>query len=306
MSDPETYAQLQEENAQLRQQLAQSEQAIEQLKAELEEQSHVRTIVTQDYQLLQTLLHNLPVATFAKAADGRFTLWNAASEELFGLQAGTVLGKTDFDFFPVEQAEFFRQKDQEVFAQGTPLLIPVEPIDSHAQGRRMLRTIKVPIYNEAQSPHMLLVVSIDITDQVEMASEREALQAQVIEAQRSAIQEISTPLIPLSSRVLLLPLIGAVDSHRAQRVLETLLTGIAEYQAEQVILDITGVQLVDTLVADALIRAAQAARLLGAHVILTGIRPEVAQTLVQLGLSLEGILTQGSLQNAVSEALVGR
>jgi rsbT co-antagonist protein RsbR len=278
---------LQEENDLLRAQLAQYKEA------------------AQRSQLLQLLFQHLPVAAFAKAADdGQFTLWNTASEELFGFPAQAVLGKNDYDFFPKEQADFFRQKDTEVFDLGRALIIPAEPVDSHSLGRRILRTIKVPIFDEDGAPTMLLVISVDITDQLQVAEERERLQEQVIEAQRIAIQEISTPLIPLTERVLLLPLIGSIDSHRAQRVIETLLSGIAENHADLVILDITGVQLVDTMVANALIRAAQAARLLGANVMLTGIRPEVAQTLVQLGLSLEGISTRGALQVAIKEAFV--
>lgn len=100
-----------------------------------------------------------------------------------------------------------------------------------------------------------------------------------------------------------MPLIGTVDSRRAQLVLETLLEGIAAYQAQVAILDITGVQIVDTQVANALIDAAQAVRLLGADVVLTGIRPEVAQTLVGIGADLSGIITCSTLQSGIAYAL---
>jgi anti-anti-sigma regulatory factor len=100
-----------------------------------------------------------------------------------------------------------------------------------------------------------------------------------------------------------MPLIGTIDSARAQMVMESLLEGVALYQAETVILDITGVQVVDTQVADAFIRAAQAVRLLGAGVVMTGIQPQIAQTLVQLGVDLSGIQTHGSLQSGIAHAL---
>lgn len=133
--------------------------------------------------------------------------------------------------------------------------------------------------------------------------ERAALQRQVIEAQQNAIRELSTPLIPLSRTVVLMPLVGSIDTQRAQLVMETLLEGIAEYQAEIAIIDITGVAVVDTQVANALIQAAQATRLLGAQVILTGIGPSMAQTLVHLGADLSSIQTRGSLQSAIVSAL---
>lgn len=136
--------------------------------------------------------------------------------------------------------------------------------------------------------------------------ERENLQQQIIEAQQSAIRELSTPLIPLSSHVVLMPLIGSIDSSRAQMVMETLLEGIAIYQADTAILDITGVSVVDTQVANALVQAAQAVKLLGAKVVLTGIGPTMAQTLVHLGADLSNLHTRGNLQSAVVEALTMR
>jgi anti-anti-sigma factor len=103
-----------------------------------------------------------------------------------------------------------------------------------------------------------------------------------------------------------MPLIGTIDSQRAQQVMEALLEGVAQHQADLVILDITGVSVVDTQVAQAFIQAAQAVRLLGAHVMLTGIQPQIAQTLVHLGVDLSGIQTQGSLQAGIAAAMSKR
>ncbi len=149
------------------------------------------------------------------------------------------------------------------------------------------------------------VIFRDITErkQAEQSARAVLEQQQIIAAQQAAIRELSTPLIPLSPTVVLMPLVGSIDSNRAQMVLETLLEGIAAHQAETAILDITGVQVVDTQVANALIQAAQAVRLLGAQVVLTGIGPAMAQTLVHLGADLSSIITRGSLQSAVAEAL---
>jgi rsbT co-antagonist protein RsbR len=143
----------------------------------------------------------------------------------------------------------------------------------------------------------------DLSDRKRQEAEREALQQQIIDAQREALRELSTPLIPITSTVMIMPLIGTIDSQRAQMVMEALLEGVAQHQAELVILDITGVSVVDTQVAQAFIQAAQAVRLLGAQVMLTGIGPQIAQTLVHLGVDLSGILTQGSLQSGIAAAL---
>src|SRR6185295_2919913 len=104
--------------------------------------------------------------------------------------------------------------------------------------------------------------------------------------QAAALDELSTPLIPISDDTVIMPLIGNIDSRRAQQVIEALLEGVAETRTQVAILDITGVPVVDTQVANALIGAAQAVKLLGAQVVITGIRPEVAQTLVGLGVDL--------------------
>jgi rsbT co-antagonist protein RsbR len=145
----------------------------------------------------------------------------------------------------------------------------------------------------------------DLSERKRQEAEREALQQQIIDAQRETLRELSTPLIPITNTVMIMPLIGTIDSQRAQQVMEALLEGVAEHQAELVILDITGVSVVDTQVAQAFIQAAQAVRLLGAQVMLTGIGPQIAQTLVHLGVDLSGILTQGSLQAGIALALRG-
>ena len=125
---------------------------------------------------------------------------------------------------------------------------------------------------------------------------------ETIQAQAAALVELSTPLIPLSEHVVVMPLIGALDSQRAQQATETLLQGISTRRARLAILDITGVPIVDTQVANAIVQAAKAVRLLGAQVVLTGIRSEVAQTLVTLGTDLSGIVTCSNLQSGIAYA----
>jgi rsbT co-antagonist protein RsbR len=162
------------------------------------------------------------------------------------------------------------------------------------------------IRDQQENVQTVAVIARDITEQQRIEQEREALQQRVIEAQRETLRELSTPLIPISERVVIMPLIGSIDSQRSQMVMEALLEGVAQHQAALVILDITGVQVVDTQVAQTFIQAAQAVRLLGAQVMLTGIQPQIAQTLVQLGVDLSGIITRGSLQAGIADALQSR
>jgi rsbT co-antagonist protein RsbR len=159
------------------------------------------------------------------------------------------------------------------------------------------------LYDPDGQPQVVSGFIRDLREQKQQEAERAALQQQIIDAQRNALRELSTPLIPISHDVVIMPLIGTIDSGRAQQVLETLLEGVAQYQAELAILDITGVTVVDTQVAKALVSAAQAVRLLGARVMLTGIQPRIAQTLVHLGVDLGTIITRGSLQAGVAAAL---
>lgn len=119
----------------------------------------------------------------------------------------------------------------------------------------------------------------------------------------STIQALSTPLIPVAEGIVVLPLIGHIDARRAQHIMENLLNGIAAHHAEIVLIDITGVPMVDSFVASSLLQATRAAALLGARVMLAGVRPQVAQTIVNLGLDLGGISHFASLQSGIEAAL---
>lgn len=148
----------------------------------------------------------------------------------------------------------------------------------------------------------MVITARDITARQAAEAEQRRLQEEIIQIQAATLREMSTPLIPMNDYVVLMPLIGSIDSRRAHQVMETLLDGIAQHHARIAILDITGVPMVDTQVAQALIRAAQAVNLLGAQLILTGIQPQIAQTLVHLGVNLGTIMTHASLQSGIAYA----
>ncbi len=129
---------------------------------------------------------------------------------------------------------------------------------------------------------------------------------QAIEYQRRLIQELSVPIVPIDEGVLVLPLVGAIDSRRASPVMEAALDKIVEFQADVLILDITGVPLVDTGVANYLLQMARAVKLLGAQIVLVGIGAEIAQTMVQLGVELRDVTTRSNLQAGIAFALARR
>jgi rsbT co-antagonist protein RsbR len=127
--------------------------------------------------------------------------------------------------------------------------------------------------------------------------------AEVIDRQRQQLLELSTPVIKLWDRVVAVPLIGTLDSARTQVVMETLLQAIVDQDAAVAILDITGVPMVDTVVAQYLLKTAMAVRLMGADCVISGIRPQIAQTVVQLGIDLGDITTRTTLADALGWAL---
>lgn len=133
-------------------------------------------------------------------------------------------------------------------------------------------------------------------------AEQARLREEMIRVQDELLAELSSPLIPLNREVVVMPLVGAVDARRARRVLSALLAGLERSRAPVAIIDITGVSVVDERVANTLVQAAQAARLLGTEVVLTGIRAGVARTLVGLGVDLGAVCTRKSLQDGIERA----
>ncbi|WP_437600775.1 response regulator [Sorangium sp. So ce590] len=143
----------------------------------------------------------------------------------------------------------------------------------------------------------------ELTERAALEEARSALQAQIIAAQAVRLAELSTPIIPISDQVLVMPLIGMVDEERAQGMVDAATMGVSARRAAVMILDITGVSRVDARVAEALVRAARAVRLLGARVVITGIRPEVARELVALGAEMTEMVTQSTLQGGIAYAM---
>ena len=140
--------------------------------------------------------------------------------------------------------------------------------------------------------------SIAITVSVGFVQQRE----RIIREQQEAIRELSTPVLQVRERLLILPIIGLIDPHRARQLTEQLLRGIRANRAKVVVIDITGVPEIDSTVANHLVQTVEASRLMGASVIITGLSSEIALTLVTLGVDLGKMNTVGDLQGGIEEA----
>jgi rsbT co-antagonist protein RsbR len=137
-----------------------------------------------------------------------------------------------------------------------------------------------------------------------LVATQDARQRQTLyQEQQQQVRELSSPVIKVWEEVLVLPLVGTIDSDRAAQVMEDLLQGIVAHQAEVVIVDVTGVPVVDTYAVNYLMQTIKAAGLLGARSVLVGISAEVAQAMISLGVDLKGIETRGNLQAGIEFAL---
>nr|WP_240808186.1 PAS domain S-box protein [Polyangium spumosum] len=146
-------------------------------------------------------------------------------------------------------------------------------------------------------------VVLDVTARREAEEQQRRLQDELIRMQEMMVVEMSTPLIPITDQIVVMPLIGSLDDRRAEQVMGRLLSGVSGCGARVVIMDITGLSSVTTQTASALVRCAQAARLLGATVLLTGMRADVAQTLVEMDVDLSGVVTLGTLKAGIAHAM---
>lgn len=269
------------------------------LQAELARIQAELTQRDQELETLRTVIDSLPYAAFWKDMHGSYTGANQRFVADLGFAAAAdVLGKSDADLpWQPGEAALFQVADARVLAQGQTEYDDSETVVYPDGRQEWFETYRIPLRSASGALVGILTTYNNIT-------QRRSAETTVL-AQAHQLHELSTPLIPLSDHVLLMPLIGAIDTARAQHMLEVLLAGLAAHHAQCAIVDITGVLVVDTQVAAALIRAAHAARLLGARVILTGMRPDVAQTLVGIGVDLTDIVTLSTIQSGIAYALRG-
>lgn len=257
------------------------------------------------------LFEQSPISTSVFTPDGTAVAANAAWEQFWNASAEQAVGRYnvlhDTTVLPpirtVLEAAFKGQ------VAGTPAFLYDPAANGFAGDARWLRFSCFPLFDTARQLKHVVMQQFDVTDmkllevrlEERVAEQTAELRQRLdeIQAQRSIIEALATPILQVNDATLVMPLVGAIDSQRAQLVMNALLTGVAMHRATTVIVDITGVPVVDTQVAMVIVQAAQAVKLLGAQVILTGIRPEIAQTLVGLGADLGRIQTVGTLEDGI-------
>lgn len=250
-------------------------------------------------RIFQMLIENTPDAVMT--CDWQvITYANAAAEALYGFQPTLVGMMVNQLVVPTERL-LLDQLTEQMITTGA---VRIQLRGQRASGAEFPAQVSgIVIRDDQGQPIGFAFIVRDLTEEHQAMAERQALQEKVIAAQQATVRELSTPLMPIADGLVVMPIIGTVDSQRAQAIMEATLEGITIHSAEVVILDITGVRVVDTQVAAALMRTARASQLLGAEVVLTGVSAEVAQTLVQIGADLSNIVAQSSLQQGIAYAM---
>jgi rsbT co-antagonist protein RsbR len=247
--------------------------------------------------LFQGLLESAPDAMIITGGDGRIELVNRQAELLFGYSREELAGREVEMLIPGR----FRDRHP-AYRAGYAAAPRARPMgaDLELWGLRRDGT-EFPVeisLSPLETPDQGLLVAAAIRDVTERRETELRLQHQ-----RDEILELSTPVIQVWDKVLALPIIGTLDSVRAARLTEGLLTQIGEHQAEVIIMDISGVPAIDTQVAQHLLRTVQAATLMGATSILCGVRPETAQAMVHLGIDMGQLRSRTTLRDALQLAM---
>ena len=226
---------------------------------------------------------------------GHIVTWNSGAERIKGWSAEEIVGKHFSVFYPAESAQrgFPEQELKQAARDGR---FEDEGWRVRKDGTKFWANA---VITALRAPDGTLrgysKVTRDLTER-KQAEER-------IQQQSKEIMELSTPVMQVWEGVVAAPLIGSLDSQRTQQFMERLLSRIVETNSPVALVDIMGVPMIDTQTAQHLIETISAVRLLGAQVVLTGVRPAIAQTLVHLGIDLSGILTRSSLSAGIQVAL---
>ena len=253
-------------------------------------------------------------------AKGTYTYSSPRVKDLLGYEPEEIVGKTPFDLMPPEEAERVGVEFAAIVGEQRSFE-RLENANHHKDGHLVImETSGMPFFDDQGNLAGYRGIDRDITErkreQWELAQHRERLEELVYErtaelqrsqdlATRQArdLLELSTPVMQVWQGMLVAPLIGALDSHRTQQFMERLLQAIVETRSEVALVDITGVPAIDTQTAQHLLETTAAVKLLGAQVVLTGVKAPIAQTLVHLAVDMSEIVTRSSLAAGLEYAL---
>jgi rsbT co-antagonist protein RsbR len=242
--------------------------------------------------MLQAIKDNLDIVMWAVDRPGKFLYQDGKGVRAAGLQPHQFVGMNIFDLYK-------NLPDMEVIRRA----VAGEP--SRAQGvevhGRYWDTWYIPLADNP-STAALVGVTVDVTEAKRSELELRA-KLELIERQQEVIRELATPIIEVWDGILTMPIVGLVDTNRTSEIMDSLLTAVTTTRARFAILDLTGVEVVDTGTASHLIKMIQSIRLLGAEGILTGIHPTIAQTMVALGVDLSHVAVFAKLRDALKHCL---
>lgn len=250
--------------------------------------------------ILHDVAEKAPIGVGITTTAGDFTYMNPAHRKMLGLEAEDVLGKNIRDILVPEEAQMLPYAQQP------------GPQSSRAGILRLARrdgstlrahTTTFWVFTDQGAPIARCAFVRDMTEEEQAEEERQALERQIVETQEAALRELGTPVLPISERVLAMPIVGMIDPARASRIIEEMLSGIVRTGAGHVLVDITGVPRVTAEVGEMILRAAKAAELVGTEMVLTGVRGNVAKTLLELGISFAGVETQSTMRAGVAHAI---
>jgi PAS domain S-box-containing protein len=249
----------------------------------------------------KSLLENANDIIYSHDLEGNYLTINRAGELATGYAREEILGGLNISqTIAPEHRERARQMIARKLRDPSPTVYELDIISK--EGRRLTLEVSTRLFYVEGKPVAVEGVARDVTERKRAEEEQARLREEVIRAQESLLEELSTPLIPIKKGIVAMPLIGAMNAERASQMLSALLEGVRARCPHTAIIDITGVQTVDTQVASALIDAASAVELMGTEVIITGIRGRVAQTLIGLGVDLGTIVTRRNLQSGIEYA----
>jgi PAS domain S-box-containing protein len=245
--------------------------------------------------LLKALMEHIPDRIYFKDKESRFLAVSKSKAEGTGLSREEFKGKTDFDFFPEEEAKILREDEIKIMEMGKPVISKMQKVKLPNNEEKWYSVTKVPFYDNEGKVIGTLGISRDVTRLKTLELEKE----KKLKAQREELEVLSTPVIDVWEGILAVPVLGIMDSERASRISEALLTRIVETRSWAAIVDISGISAVDSAVADLLIRTAQAVKFVGAEVVLTGVGVEIAQTIADLGIDMKGLKTMSTLKDGL-------
>jgi rsbT co-antagonist protein RsbR len=258
-----------------------------------------RKSLEEHVQILDAVLKGSPIIIWVVDRDGVITFSRGPSLNRLGLAEGQIVGQSMFDLYAHDSAGIHAIR--EAFA-GRATSYQSDTGGEGGVSAASWQSHVTPFMNQNGEVVGALGVTYDITAQVHLAKEQEE-HIQRLSQQQETIRILSTPILQVWDSVLALPLVGQIDERRAEQIMDALLGEIVRVQARHAILDVTGVEAMDSATVSHLGKLLQAIRLLGAEGILTGVRPAVAQSLVTLGEGLAGVLTLRDLQAGLKRCL---